>query len=117
MTRQQSPGGKSGALENVAGAGSILAELHAENADAWWRDCAERAVSWWAEAGVQFTANDVRDLGVPEADHPARWGALFSAMRARGVIAPVGYTTSTRRSRHGGVLRIWQGVSAHADAV
>ena len=87
----------------------ILADLHAENADAWWSDCAERAVSWWAEAGVPFTVNDVRELGVPEADHPNRWGALFSAMRARGVIESVGFAVSTRRSRHGGVLRVWRG--------
>lgn len=80
-----------------------------ENADQWWRDCASRALTWWAEAGVEFTADDMVDLGVPEPDHPNRLGALFLAASRRGQIEAVGYRPSTKPSRHGGVVRVWRG--------
>lgn len=110
MPKQQNrPGGRSQAApEAFNGSGTILAETLA-NADGWWLDCSGRGVTWWAQAGVPFTAEDVRDLGVPEPDHCARWGALFAAFRARGLITCIGYRTSTRPSRHGGILRVWVG--------
>lgn len=99
------------ASEALIGAAPILAEV-LDNGDSWWRDCAERALAHWAESGLPFTADDLRELGVPEADHPNRWGALFATFHRRGVIEAVGYQVSTRRSRHGGVLRVWRGVSS-----
>lgn len=111
MSAKQTRPGETGAGKNSLAADTILRETY-DNADSWWIDCAERAVSWWAAAGVPFTADDLRDLGVPEADHPNRWGALFAAFHRRGTIVPVGYRVSTRKARHGGVLRVWRGVPA-----
>lgn len=105
------PVGTRAARDNVAAVETILRDTLA-NADAPWLDCSGRGMAWWAEAGVPFTVEDVRDLGVPEADHPSRWGALFNAFRARGVIECVGYKAATRPSRHGGILRVWRGVPA-----
>jgi len=110
------PVGTRAAHDNVAAVETILRDTYA-NADEWWRSCAERGVTWWAEAGVPFTVEDVRDLGVPEPDHCARWGALFAAFRARGIIECIGYRTSTRPSRHGGILRVWRGVPARVSQV
>lgn len=83
-----------------------------DQGDDWWRDSAERAVRWWAESGMPFDAYDVTLLGVPDPDHPSRWGGLFSAMKADGIIEPIGYRESRRPSRHHGVCRIWRGTTA-----
>lgn len=92
----------------VAGADTIVADTYA-NADDWWRDCAWRAVDHMAAAGVDFTAADLTELGVPDPDVPNRWGALFRAALTAGVIVPVGFVVSSRPSRHGGVCRVWRG--------
>lgn len=78
--------------------------------DAWWHSVAHRAVAWWAASGRPFDAYDVTLLGVPDPDHPARWGALFAACRAEGLITAIGYRASRRPSRSGGVCRVWVGV-------
>lgn len=80
-----------------------------EAADDWWRDTAERALSHLASTGRAFTAMDITDLGVPDPDHPNRWGALFSTARTRGEIEPLGWTYSRRPSRSFGVCRVWIG--------
>ena len=77
--------------------------------DGWWVDCADRALTWWAQSGMEFTVDDIEILGVPPADHPNRVGALFRSASQRGVIEPVGYRNSTRPSRHGSVIRVWRG--------
>lgn len=101
-TKQNRPGGRSQAApEAFDGAGTIVSDTYA-NADGWWRDCAWRAVEFLAAGGGDFTAPD----------HPNRWGALFRAAMTAGLIVPVGFTTSTRRSRHGGILRVWRGLPA-----
>lgn len=87
----------------------MLETVH-DNGDGWWRDVAERALSWWAEAGVEFDCYDLTELGVPDPDHPNRWGALFTTAQQAGLIVPVGYRPSRRPSRHGGVCRVWKGV-------
>lgn len=87
-----------------------------DNADLWWRDPAERALTWWAETSQPFTVDDLRDLGVPEPDHPARWGALFSAARKQDLVRPVGYTVSRRPQRHGSVVRVWVGTTDEEQA-
>lgn len=81
-----------------------------DNADDWWRDAAERALLWWAESGVPFDAFDLTEIGVPDPDHPNRWGALFQGAVQSGLIVPVGYRQSRRPTRHGGVCRVWKGV-------
>ena len=79
------------------------------NADAWWYDAARRALEWLAESGKPFDAYDLTELGVPDPDHPSRWGALFRVASSDGVIVPVGYRESKRPSRSGGVCRVWVG--------
>lgn len=81
-----------------------------DNGDTWWRDCAERALTYWASSGQPFDAYDLTQLGVPDPDHPNRWGALFRAAYTRGDIEPVGYRQSRRPGRAGGVCRVWRGV-------
>jgi len=90
-----------------------VVDLH-DRADDQWKDSAERAVRELAGRRVDFTAEDLTDLGVPDPDHPARWGSLFAAMKKLGVVRPVGYRASARPSRNGGVCRVWQGTGAAA---
>lgn len=82
-----------------------------DRADTWWLDCATRAAREMAGRGVDFTADDLTALGVPDPDKPNRWGSLFAALKRDGLIRPVGYRASTRPGRNGGVTRVWQGAS------
>lgn len=104
MPRPHSPSGYTGDLLSVV-------DLH-DHADEPWRDCAERAVREMAGRRVDFTAEDLSDLGVPDPDVPARWGSLFAAMKKQGVVRPVGWRTSRKPSRNAAVVRVWQGVAA-----
>lgn len=91
-----------------------LGEVH-DKADQWWKDCAWRAIETLAASGLPFTSHEVLDLGVPDPDHPNRWGALFRAADAAGLIRPIGYQQSTRPSRHGSVVRVWVGTFGTED--
>lgn len=84
--------------------------------DSWWHDCASRALAWWAATGRPFDAYDLTLLGVPDPDHPARWGALFAGASSQGVIRRAGYRASRRRSRAGGVCAVWVGAPGDGDA-
>lgn len=86
-------------------------ELILGHSDSWWRDCAERAIIACAATGVPFSADTLVDMGVPEPDCVQRWGALFGSFRRRGLIEVVGFKTSPRQTRQGGVVRIWQAVA------
>ena len=88
-------------------AGNLL-----RNADPSWRDCARRAAAELARRGQDFTADDLTGLGVPDPDHPARWGSLFSTLKREGIITLVNYRASTKPSRNGGVVRVWRGTAA-----
>jgi hypothetical protein len=81
-----------------------------DNADDWWRSVALQGLTWLAELGQPFDAYDLTELGVPDPDHPDRWGALFQAAYKQGLVEPVGYHESRRPGRAGGVCRVWQGV-------
>lgn len=89
-----------------------MVDVAAENTDAWWASLARTAITDLAATGRPFSADHVRDMGVPDPDHPNRWGAAFSSARKAGVIRRVGYAPSTTESRHGGVVTVWQGVAA-----
>lgn len=84
-------------------------DLAIENRDDWWWPTAMRAVRWLAQVPGEFDAWDVTMLGVPDPDHPNRWGALFRAASTAGVIVPAGYTQSRRPGRAGGLCRTWRG--------
>lgn len=87
----------------------VRADVLLRHADEPWIDCATRAVRELAGRGQDFTADDVTALGVPDPDHPSRWGSLFAAAKRDGIISPVGYVASSRPSRNGGVTRVWRG--------
>lgn len=87
-----------------------------DRADSWWRSCAEQAATQLIQRGVEFTAHDLTDLGVPNPDVPARWGSLFASLKAAGLIIPVGYRPSPRTTRNGGVTRVWRGIPRTSSA-
>ena len=60
-----------------------LAAVHA-NTDAWWLSCAEAALAVLVKSRREFTTDDMRELGVPESDVPARWGSFMAAAKSRG---------------------------------
>lgn len=80
-----------------------------ERTDQWWRDCCDRAIEAMAAKHVTFEAADLGDLGVPDPDHPNRWGPRFAAAARHGLIKSVGYGPSKRASRGGGSCRYWVG--------
>jgi hypothetical protein len=105
--------GDSSAPATLANLGRLLRDEGAARAngsmDRWWRSCATAGLLHLAALGQPFTADRLRDLGVPEPTHPNYVGALFIGASKAGVIRPVGFTTSRRPSRHAGVQRVWVG--------
>lgn len=68
-----------------------------------------------AGTGRTFTAEDVREhladtpgVAVTLRDRPNLLPAHFTAEKRKGRIVPVGFTTPSRASRHGAVIRIWR---------
>ena len=68
-----------------------------------------KAIAELAEAGEEFTADDVRAWSGPISS-PDVIGAAFSAAKKAGLIRVAGVTTSKAVSRHGGLVRLWEGV-------
>ena len=58
-------------------------------------------------AGRTFSADDVHRIA-SQPIHPNNWGKLFARMAVEGIIEPDGVTKSTRKSRHGGLVRTWR---------
>jgi hypothetical protein len=63
-----------------------------------------------AKSGATFTADTLRARGVGEPPHPNQWGSVFGTASRRGIITKADYSSSTRKSRHGGFLHAWRGV-------
>jgi hypothetical protein len=75
-----------------------------------WPELAAASIRRHAATGFDFTSDDViAECGSPPSNGTA--GAVFGAALRRGDIEPVGYTTSRRLNRHGGVQRLWRGRS------
>lgn len=73
-----------------------------------------RVLDTFVAAGEPFTADDVRDAlpdDVQQRAAPNLLSATFSHYARSGRIASVGWTTSSRPSRHQGVIRRWVGAS------
>ncbi len=94
-------------IEAVRDAG----ERRALEASGDWAAAAWRAIVRLAHHGAEFTADDVTAEVGPAPSNGAA-GALFRAARSAGLIVRVGYRTSRRVSRHGGVQAVWRGRGA-----
>jgi hypothetical protein len=70
---------------------------------------ASNAIAALAGLGGPFDASDVRAWAGPF-ESPNVIGAAFSAARKAGQIRSAGVTTSKATSRHGGLVRLWEGV-------
>lgn len=75
-----------------------------------WKVRALGIVEDLAESGVTFTADTLRERGLPEPEHHNQWGSVFGTASRRGIIAKADYSSSQRKSRHGGFLHAWRGV-------
>ncbi len=85
----------------------------AERRDRFWWDGAMRAVETMAATGRQFSAYDVAEaFGLPDPDHPNRWGALLSCAARAEVVECVGAAPSRRPSVEGSLARVWRGTAA-----
>jgi hypothetical protein len=83
-----------------------------EATDDWWRDCCDRGIAELARRGHDFQAADLTALGVPDPDHPNRWGARLHLAARRGVIEPVGFAQSHRPTVKASIVRTWRGTSS-----
>lgn len=77
-----------------------------------WRSVAEDVLDDLVASGHPFTTDDLRDrTGDPTGTGSARaLGGMIAGRFRKGQIRAVGFSTSRQPQRHGGVLRIWQGV-------
>lgn len=99
-------------LRHRAAAHSVDGRTRAdENADAWWKATADQAIRALAETGRVFDAYALAEAGVPEPDHPSRWGPRFLAAARAGVIVPAGYASSRRPATAGSAVRVWRGAA------
>jgi hypothetical protein len=76
-----------------------------------WKSGALDVIEDLAKSGATFNADTLRKRGVQEPPHHNQWGGLFTTAKHRGLIAKADYSTSTRKSRHGGFLHAWRGVT------
>ena len=83
-------------------------------------DTIAAAIQTWANYThanrTAFSADDVRADLPPETVawidlHHRAWSALWARARQTGHIEAVGYTTATRRQRHGNPNRLWRGTT------
>lgn len=80
------------------------------NSDDWWVRTALQAVRAIAKTGREFQAFDLVEIyGVPEPDHPNRWGALLTRAARDGVIVVVGAAPSRRPTTAKSLTRTWRG--------
>lgn len=83
-------------------------EQAVENTEDHWRKAALREIQIMAGNGLEFTADDIREV-IGEPDHPNRWGGVWLAARRAGLIEPTGAVRpSTTTSRHGSLVRVWR---------
>lgn len=77
--------------------------------DGEWVEGALVAVRELARSHARFTADDVRARVGPGPSRNGGLGAILAQAAREGVITCVGYATSRRPARHGGLLRVWRG--------
>lgn len=86
--------------------GTSTADMHA---DAIWKQLVDAGIDRLAATGQPFTADDVRDLGIPDPTSPKAWGARFLAAAKQGRIRRIGYVPSRRASVHAHPIAQWTG--------
>ena len=93
-----------------------VSETVYDRADEWWKRQAEEALRRAAESGVEFTTDELRDLGAPDLDNQreqaAYWGSLTARARREGRIREVGRRPSLRPSANGRKVIVWIGAVA-----
>lgn len=110
--RQDPPGIPQAAAETAAG---LSGAASLAQADPWALSCWKAALNYLIATERVFTADDVRDLGVPELDRPGAAGGLFAQAAAAGRIVAVGVVRSRRAPRHGARIRQWVAVPVGVD--
>ena len=82
-----------------------------ENANADWKNEAEKRIFWLLKHKQHFTSEDVLDyldaLKIKTHNNRAL-GGLFRYFRTHGFIKPYGYTQAVRPSRHNAPIRVWE---------
>jgi hypothetical protein len=81
------------------------------NTDAGWKALVDHIITELARTRAPFTADDVRDRGVPDPPTPQAWGARFLAASKAGQIRRIGYQPSRRASVHAHPVAVWEGAA------
>ena len=89
---------------------AVIADVDARTDD-WWRRTCDQAIAEFAKRGKAFSAFDLVEAGVPEPEHPSRWGSRFAAAAKAGSIVPAGAGPSRRPSVRGSLVRYWRGTA------
>ncbi len=80
--------------------------------DTWWSECCDRGIAELARRGQPFQAADLLELGVPEPDHPNRWGGRLYAAGRAGTIECVAFAQSKRPTTRASIVRVWRGAGS-----
>lgn len=95
--------------EPTASVDAVLDDL-AERTEGWWAATCDAAIAELARRGRPFEAFALVELGVPEPEHPSRWGARLRAAAKAGLIEAAGAGPSSRPTVRGSLVRRWRGV-------
>lgn len=98
----------------------VLGQQAAEQSQPEWTNTAWDALRQLALTGRPFTADDLTAIvGLPTGQVAEKRnnavGALFSKMARTGLIARIGYTTSSRKSGHATTIGVWRGFYQPAE--
>lgn len=80
-----------------------------ENASEWDINLIDQAISWMAQTGEPFSANDIRPLLPPDINCRGLMGGRFSAAYTRQEIRPVGERSSLKPNTHNKRINVWVG--------
>jgi hypothetical protein len=74
-----------------------------------WRELAAGVIAQYAELGIKFSNDDIRQH-LPEPHHSGAWGGAFSSAAAKGIIREAGTERSRTKSRRNSKTTLWVGV-------
>lgn len=87
----------------------VLEQVDEATDDTWRRTC-DAGIRELARRGGTFQCADLLELGVPEPEHPSRWGARLHHAARAGLIESVGAEPSRRATVRASLVRTWRGV-------